>query len=413
MVKVRTLLFSKTSKDSTTLLIGNVISVGLNLLITLILARNLSVAEMGLFFTALTVIQLVADVADLGINSAILNFLPGKSPQRIEQLINASWQVKLIVSLAIGLGLITLASPISKMIFQNNEMIYLLQASPVGVFALLFIFWGQTVFQARGKFLAAAIINTAINVSRVLVVILLIASNGLSLLNVFLSFQIVLLAIVFYLFLILRPRITDLKESMVLLKFGLPVGLSFALAAVYTKLDQILVLRIAGEGEAGIFGLASRLAAFYIFATAALSSALIPRFASLPKDFFSGYFKKSFLASFLLSSIIIATMIPVSLTLPIMFGEDFRMSVAIFQILSLGIVFFTMSVPLSNAILYHYKKTYFSLITSVILALVLFGALNILIPIYGGVGASYAVLLGYMVQFVVSLVYFIFLKQKI
>ena len=44
-----------------------------------------------------------------------------------------------------------------------------------------------------------------------------------------------------------------------IIKFGLPIGLSFAIAALYTRLDQLLVFRYLGEEAAGIYGLAARL----------------------------------------------------------------------------------------------------------------------------------------------------------
>lgn len=409
---VKRLFLSQTSKDSSVLISGNVISVALNFLITLILARSLSVEELGLFFTGLAFLQIVVDVADLGTNSAILNFLPGKKGKEIKEVISGSWQIKILVALALGLVIFLFASTISSLIFQNNQMTNLIKSSSIGVFGLLFIFWGQAIFQSNKRFISSAVLNTSINISRLGVVLVLLLFGGFNLYDTFFSFQVVLLIIVFYLFIRIRPFFVDPAHSLKLLRFGLPIGASFAVAAIYTKFDQIFVLRIAGDEEAGIFGLASKLAAFYIFAAAAFSSAIIPRFSTLDTSNFKVYFKKTVLATLLLSMIVIMTMLPLSFLIPTLFGDNFTSAIEIFQILSVGIVFFTLSVPLSNALVYKYKKTFFPLLMSILLAFVLLVLLNLLIPIYAGIGAAYAVLSMYIIQFVVSLIYFSLLYRK-
>jgi O-antigen/teichoic acid export membrane protein len=194
------------------------------------------------------------------------------------------------------------------------------------------------------------------------------------------------------------------------LKFGLPVGVGFAIAAIYTRIDQILLFNILGKEEAGIYGFAYRIATVILFASFAFNSALNPRFASLSPDKFIAYFKKASLATGALALSCLVAIPLAPFVIPPLFGQNYAQAVLPFQILVLGSAFFVLYSPFNSAILYRYKKPYFSLIVSVISLVSLYLLLMYLIPVYKSVGTAMAISLIYFCQLIISVLYFGYLS---
>lgn len=406
------LLRSSTSKDSAVLFAGNIASFVINFLITLILARNFSTSELGLFFTGLIFIQLVTDLSELGINSSLMHFIP-KSDSRVQKsFVNASFILKVVVGISF-FCLILLFSPLlATLLFNDKNMNSYIQNSSVGIFVLLFIFWGQAIFQAQKKFIRASLVNFSINILRIIVLIVLISTVNFELRDIYLAFQLILIIPVIFLIYTIKPKLGDLNQSTNLLRFGLPIGASFAVAAIYTKLDQILVLKLAGDYQAGVYGLAGRIATIYIFATAAFNSAILPRLVSIEKTRLDQYFNKTILASVIISVGVLISIIPLSLLIPFL-KSDFIESVQPFQILSIGAIFFILSAPFSAVIVYRYKKTFFPLILSLLSLILLMILLNLLIPIYLSIGAALSLLITYITQALVSVGYFFYIRKTL
>lgn len=404
------LLKSSTSKDSAVLFTGNIISFGINFLITFLLARNFSATQLGLFFTGLVFIQLTCDLAELGINSSLLHFIP-REKKLAKRYINASFALKVIIGLTLFVLIFVLAPSIANIFLNNQQMVPFIKNSSMGILTLLFIFWGQSIFQSEHKFLLASVLNTSINVLRISVLVILLLFTSLGLGDIFLLFQLVLIISVVFVIFKIKPGFRDFNYSINILKFGLPIGASFAVAAVYTKLDQLMILKIGGAFEAGIYGLAGRVVTIYIFAAAAFNNAIVPRLSSIENIQFDRYFKKVLLATLMMMGMTIVSIIPASLLIPVFFGTDFEKSIIPFQLLALGASFFILSVPFSSALVYRYKKTFFPLVISILSLSLLLFLLNLLIPVYLGIGAALSLLITYIIQTLVSIGYFIYVKS--
>lgn len=406
--------FSKTSKDSSVLFAGTIISTVLNLAIVVLLTRSFSISDFGIFITALTFTQLITDMLELGVNPATLNFLSAK-PENVS-IVKTSFNLKVGIGLLSGLLVFLLADNISILIFKNGAISPFIRASSIGIFLGMLVTWGQTVFQAQKKFPLASLVNLSPNLIRFVTVFLIIFLGANGAFNLFFYYQVILIFSVVLILGSLGLNFLKSKHAEVsykqMLKFGLPVGLSFMVAALYTRLDQMFIFNIAGNAEAGIYGLAARLTTVFIFLIASLNSAIIPRFASIARDDFLSYFKKVKNVSFLISSLGILAVIFAPI-IPLIFGvQKFEGSVAPFQILMIGIIFFSLSFPYSSAILYRLKKTAFPFWLSVISLILIWILLSVLVPKYKSIGAATSLSLVYFVQFVISFVYFNFFLDE-
>ncbi|MCL5409247.1 MAG: oligosaccharide flippase family protein [Patescibacteria group bacterium] len=408
--------FSSTAKDSLLLFLGTVFSTLFSLAITVVLTHSLSTDTFGLFITAVAFSQMVFDIFELGINPSVVRFTSGAEQTIKERFVFHSLILKILVGIMTVISVILLAQPISENVFHNNSMIDYIRISSLGIGLMMLIMWGQSVLQALQKFPALALSNILTNLSRLLLIIIFIMLGLQNPLSLYWGFQLALLIVLIVLVFNVKPRFNlssiRLEYIKKILKFGLPIGLAFALAAVYTKLDQILVLKLAGESAAGFYGLAFKVAALLILISTAFSSAIIPRFASLhPRDF-NGYFRKTLLVVIGLAFIAIITIPVVSILIPLIFGSEYIASVPIYQILIIGISAFVISTPFSAVIVYKYNKTKFQLWVSIVALLLVWFGLNLLIPLYGGNGAAIAISAMYIVQLAIIVPYYLTLVKR-
>lgn len=408
-------LFSTaTFKDSLVLLIGSFISTVFNILLTLILTNNLSTSEFGLIITALTFSQIVVDLFGLGIGTAVVNFIPGLDSTNKKIIIKTTLVLRVLTALLVSIFVYIFSKEISIIIFHNLSIITYIKMSSIGIFAMMILFWGQTLFQAEGRFLLASIIGNIGNVIRVFAVGILIILGIFNSSNVYLTLQIVTLVLVVYIFFKIGLSYLSVNEKktdyLKILRFGLPAGIGFSIAAIYTKLDQILILNIAGESEAGLYGLAFRLVSILVLATASFNLAITPRFSSISRQDFKNYFKKTMLVAGVLSLLAVLGIVLIPLLLPVLFPK-YTQSILPLQILGIGTILFILSSPIFSALLYHFKKPNFSLIISSISLVLVWSLLELLIPIYKSIGAAIAVTLVYLFQLVTASFYFMYLDK--
>lgn len=412
---LRLLLFSGTSKDTSVLFLGTVFSTILNLLIVLILTRNLSTSDFGLFITALVFMQLVGDMFELGVNSATLGFLPKLfGPERLSYL-GQVIILKSLISVVVGVLVFLLAPFISINILNSEQILPLVRISSFGILFLMVITWYQTFAQVERKFFLSSLINLSPNVLRFLTLAIVLLLGFFNLGNAFYFYNLVLLIVVLFIGYRLRSVIFKLKVDRVIqskiLKFSLPIGLGFAAAAIYTRLDQLMIIRLVGEDEAALYGLASRLATVFVFAVASLTSAMVPRVVGMAEKDFKSYFKKIILVDVFLVLLAIVVMIFAPL-IPLIFGDSYKNSMVPFQIMMIGMIFFTLSAPFSSIIVYRFKKTVFSFYLSLGSLVLVFVLLNLLVPIYKGNGAAFTLTLIYILQFLICLLYYKKLTTK-
>src|SRR5712664_875921 len=66
---------NKDSRGVATALLAQIAGAGLSLLFSMLLARLIGVAEIGLYFIAITIVEIGATIARLGLEHAVLRFV--------------------------------------------------------------------------------------------------------------------------------------------------------------------------------------------------------------------------------------------------------------------------------------------------------------------------------------------------
>ena len=177
-------------------------------------------------------------------------------------------------------------------------------------------------------------------------------------------------------------------------------GITASLAA---RLDVFLLAKLTSDYETGLYAAAARLITIFIWAQAAFNTVLEPKTARFIHDLV--LLKANFLKMILgvaLAILGIIILIPLSpLILPWLLGQEIALSIRIFQILLVGMIFFVATTPSMVTLM----ATGRSKIIGALSTLQLIASLGLhlwLIPRLGGLGAAIAVTTTYIVTFILA-----------
>lgn len=414
---IKPLLFSGTARDSSIMFVGIIIATLSGFFLTILLVRNLTPNSFGLYITAITFTQLVTDIFELGINTSSLAYLASSKGKIKELFLEAGFVIRLVIAFLVSMIVFFGSSQIAEIIFNSKEMIYYVQVSALGIFALILLGWGQLALQAGRKFVQSMLLGSSVNILRLLGLGLIFIIGINSEKTVFFVSQIVLTLSVVYLFITLKiyklpffKAKKDIYKKIIL--FGLPVGLSFGVSAIYTRLDQLFIFNLIGDKEAGVYGLAYRTAALALFAASAFNNALIPRFASLEKKNFESYFKKVMIVSTGMGIVSMIAIIIAPFLIPIIYGNNFNSSIMPFQLLMVGMFFYIIASPFQSAILFKFKVSHFTVVNAVVSLTITWALLSVLIPPLKSNGAALTIVIVSITQLIIAAAYFWFLYKK-
>ena len=365
MDKIKSLLASDTSKDTFISLVGSGVVAVAGVLFTVLLARALEPESFGVFSSLAAIVGIVSVLGDLGIGSALVNFLP-KMPNKRQVLVATSFWFQAIVALVFSL-LISFSSLINHLIVPGSIPAHLVFA---GLLTGAYILnqYAVGLLKAEKKFLAATIVQSADSIGKLALTAVLFFNSHLTIgLALFSNILSVLLSTAYGMRQEFKglPLILPKLYLKKIFSFAKWIGLSRAFGVAVSKLDIILLNLMHSSFSAGIFAAASRVGLVFALVVSALGSVVAPRFSSFTKRSQTiSYLKKLFGLVSLLS---LAMLFMVLLAKPIIllvFGTKYLQAIPVFQALTIALIPFLFSIITSNPIIYTYNQPdYFAKIT--------------------------------------------------
>lgn len=370
----------------------NIISLGVNFVIVVLLARWLGVAALGQYAVATAVAGIVFGIVNLGIQGILTREVARDSTRAGEYLGN-SLAIRFFVSLPVGIGISYLLA--WALGFQDETVILVLIASVfTGISGVVGILYG--VFQAVGKFehqFRYVLFNKII--ALIGCVILLV--NGYGLVSILVLFASLQALIVF-----LASRKIALNICPVNLYFNLhfwrpfvrksfPLALAGTAEFVNLKSDAVILGAFKGEWDTGIYNSASNIYLGVTGPPVAFLAAFFPTFSRIYKtssEQATRLFRSVFILMAIGSCVLALVLVLFSESIVVLlYGEEFISSVVPLIILACGLPFIILNRLCNYALLgMGFQKWIFYVIS--------FGAIfnviaNILlIPRYSFVGAS-------------------------
>jgi stage V sporulation protein B len=366
------------------------------------LARTLGPSDFGLFTLSVTVLALVADIGNFGINTGIVNFVSkyiDSDHRRSLKFLKLGLYSKVIISLTVLILGYFLSPYISKNIFSKPELITPLRLMFLGVGTTWMFSFTTSYYQASQKFISWGLIQILTNFIRLASVLVYFYFSQLNL----------IVSIIFYIaapllgFLISSINISfDFNKE----KIGKDIGKEFfnfnkwvaifgGVSAFSSRADTFILGRLATPIGIGIYSAANQLVQVIPQLIGAIGTVAAPKFSSFDEDAkMMKYFKKLQLMVGMIALVILAFSPIVKFIINTFFGAEYRNSFPIFLILLSAMLIFLISIPVHNVIIYYYSYPKLFSYLSIINLLVVFPSAYFLTLKYGVYATAYSILFG-------------------
>ena len=389
--KFSTLIFSATSRDSAASLAGNFgIAVG-GMLFTIIVARSLSPDSFGLFSGILATVALLTSLGDLGISSALVNFVPKTSAPKL--LISTIFWFQLVVSIILGAVLFVAAFFIDSKFLPGST---LAQVSLAALMVFLFIIenFFVNLLRAQGRFILASSLMVADSLFKLALIYIFYLTGFVSidfalLMGIISTFIVAIWGLIIYLPLLslyfsrpLLHQVFSFSKWVLVINF---------ISLVTGKIDTILLLSLKSAFAAGIFAAANRMSFLFVLIISSLSMVVAPRFSRFTtptqvKD----YLKKISLLVLLVASLMLVVASLASVLVGFIFGPAYLPAVPVFRYLTLANFPFLLTILTISPLIYYFNDPKFVAGITVIQVVPLVVLDILLIPRLGPLGPAVA-----------------------
>jgi O-antigen/teichoic acid export membrane protein len=387
---------TKTAKDSYTLFAGNLLSAFLGFLYVLFIARTLTVEEFGVFSAVTNLIIIIVSISDIGITSGVVSFvarnIAAGDEAKADKYIKAAFVLKYVI-IFIAVVLMGLFAPIMARYLLASEDVIMAHWTALLSLGILLWMFVPALLQAKKKFIQSVAVDLSLVFPRALIVVILMFAGLLTLQSALAAYLvgIFFVAIASYRYLgagFLRKK-PEKNIYIDLVKFSGWLGVNKIISSISGRLDIQMLAFFVGASATGVYSVPSRLASFIVVIATSYTAVLIPRLAGFgDKDKERRYLVKATVA---LTPVVGGVVIWIFIANPfivLLFGERYRESVPVFQMLAMAMIPLLISVPAVAAIIYAIRKPVYIGVFSAFNLVAIFLLNYIFIPQYGVLGPT-------------------------
>jgi stage V sporulation protein B len=300
--EVKSILASRTIKDSLVIVSGDLLNAGIGFISSIIVIRALGPTAYGLLAISMAVMATASHMLDLGVRTSGVRFISlylKTDKEKAEAMMAAVFKVRLIVGLIILIGGFFIAKPLALNVFKKPELVNLLRLAFVGCFGALLYDFIMTDLQANQWFKKLAKLNVSVTSIKLLLVVFLVFIQAVTvskiviiyILTPFLGFVIGSLLIPWR---FIRAPGNRGKSFRVLFRFSKWVMISFLLAGLYNRAEVFLLGYFKESATVGIYSAAHTLVLPITLICASLTKVLLPKVTGLDRiSKLSEYLKKA------------------------------------------------------------------------------------------------------------------------
>jgi polysaccharide transporter, PST family len=376
------------------LFLDKIVRMGVGLYITLYVARYLGASQFGTFNYAIAFAAMFSPIATLGLDGVVIRYLANDVSSKQQILPTVFW-LKLIGSLGalfLSVGGIYL--------FRHNDLLTISLVAVLGGVGVIQTFdtidiWFQsqveskyTVIAKNSAFILTALLRVMLIESKAPLIAFAIAGlfeAGLGALGLAILFKARGNTFRFWKW--------DTALAKKLLRESWPLILSGLSIMIYMKIDQIMLGEMIGEKAVGIYSAATRISEIWYFIPMAIVSSVSPSIYAAKKISEEVYYQR--IQQFIRLMVLISLLIAIPMTfmsdfiVTTLFGNEYLESGGILAVHIWAAVFVFMGVatsPWFNA----EELNHLSFFRTFMGGMINVGLNLVLIPTYGGIGASVA-----------------------
>lgn len=382
------------------LFLGQAFSLFASFFIGVWIARYLGPNNYGLINYAAAFVGIFGFIAGLGVDGILIRDLV-KNPEQEAELLGTGFALKMLGGLLAFAATVTAAwllpaTALTRLLIMIYALSFFIM--PLGIISIYF----QAKVQAKNNVRAQIL---AVIISSVLKIIFV--WTGLSLVWLVAIYLLDTVWLTFG-FIVMYQRAGQRFAAWIFNKNlarrlwhdGWPLMLSGAAAYIYLRIDQVMIGRMLGTAEVGLYAAAAKIAEIWYFVPGLICSSLFPAVVNAKKTDAGLYRRRLRRLYWLMAAIAVGIALPISLfAQPIimtLFGPDYLLAVPILQIyiwsggglfLGFAVNQYLMSENLTRTI---FLLNLAATVTNV--------GLNLwLIPRVGLAGAAWATLISYLV----------------
>ncbi|MBW3015165.1 flippase [Candidatus Woesearchaeota archaeon] len=397
----------KIAKNTLFLTAGDIITKVLLFILAIYIARFLGPSEFGKFSFAFAFTFIFSILADLGLSVLVVREIAKNKDIAQKYLNNVLW-IKIFSSIIIY-ALILITINLMKYPSDIKLAVYIVGLSVIiNSFAEIF----RSTFRAFEEMQYDALTNI-IGKTTLFIIALYILFNGFGLIilcSVYLIESIInlLISTIFLKTKIIKFRFKfDLSIWKNLLKLSLPLGLSFVLFYIYSKIDTVMLSYMIGDSVVGWYNASYQLIDALLFIPIIFGTVLFPAMSRFTQSSIASLrvlYKKSFKYLIMLSiPIAVGTTLLAQRFILFIYKQQFAESVLALQILIWSIIFMFILRPTNYVLMSINKQN--TLVINASITVIINILLNLLlIPEYAHHGAAIATVISEFV--VISLSYY-------
>jgi len=406
-------------KGAATVFIISILAGFFGYLVRVLFARNLTVEEFGLFYAVLTLVGLIATFKDLGLGQALVKYIPGFLVKKRKDLVKNSIMTVALLQFVFATLIVSILFLCSNWLainyFHSITASLIIKLLAIGYLLAIFIDIISYSFQGFQNMLYCSLTGLARMLAILVIAFIVLKLDG-GLLAPSLAYMLypIVLFLIFYPILVKKvfpqfcriKTIFDRKLTKKLFKFGLPVVIGFAGMIVLGHTDIIMLTYFSGLKQVGLYNVALPTAKILTYFSAAIGTIFFPMFAELwaKKDKKRLRYGIENIYKYLLILIIPFALIMFSfptIIIRLLFGSAYIKASLALQILSIGIILFSLAMLNFNIINGLGRP---KINTKIVYIAALFNLIFnfILIPKYGIIGAATTTFVSYGIMFSLS-----------
>lgn len=336
------LLRSGAAKHVSLVITGNVSAAGLGFLAVLLVSRNLSVSDFGLFNMAISIMIIISRLAELGMEAPIVKFtssyLAADKTAEAEGVLGMALRMRMVTALIFAALTFIAADMIATRLYDYPELAPLIKLVSSGIIGIALFGYIRTSLHAYQLFRRSVMLQLIVDLAKFLAVAAMISLfSGIGTFSALSAFVFAPLAGLLLGFRQLRPMLFPKKVVVkgLLGRFVSYVRWRFVSNICVTVLPYIgifILAKMAGSEAAGIYGLAVNLTLIFPVITSSIATVLLPKVSRYRQaEEFRHYLKGSLRISFYIAVAALPILFISGRVIPFLFGERYIETVPIFN----------------------------------------------------------------------------------
>ena len=395
-------------KGSSILVISNVCLKAINFFLLPLYTNNLTPSMIGVSDSITNLTGIMLPILTMGLDSAFSAFYFDKDDSNRSDKVYSTLALFFIILGFIPLFLMIVASPISQFLFKSKDYYYIVRFAMISVSFNLWYLPYSLELRLKNKMLLFGLSNILASLTMILLNILFVSVIHLGEASLVLSTMFVNVEQLFVLFAFVRnvPKRNNFDSILLkkMLMFAIPLMPMTLMMWVLSLSDRYVLLHYHGSGVVGLYGIGFRFTNLLNVVISAVSMAYTTFAFSSRDDTNSkkNYYYIYSIESLLLMAIAFTFGLFGKEIIQIMTSASYETSYVALRDLMFAQTFYAMTSIVGYGI-YFEKKSIYSLMAVTAGAMINLLLNFILIPQYGIQAAAFTTLIGYCVNYFLTL----------